>query len=208
MSDTKIPSIDPADRDDFTGAFRHIFNKMMQNTDDMLPAKVLSYDRTTNRATVQPLIMVVTTDDTAIQRPPVASIPVMQYGGGGFMVSAPVKAGDIGWIKANDRDISLFLQGGDHSPPNTFRKKSFSDAMFIPDVMGGYTIDGADTNNLVVQSLDGTSKVSVGTDKITLKVGGVSLEVSASGVAITGGTVTHDGIDIGKTHTNGGFAIP
>lgn len=208
MSKTKIPSIDPADAEDFTGMFRHVVNKMLQNTDDMLPAKVLSYDRASNRATVQPLIMVVTTDDITIQRPAVSSIPVLQYGGGGFMVSAPVKAGDFGWIKANDRDISLFLQGGDHSAPNTFRKKSFSDAMFIPDAMKGYTISGEDTDNLVLQTLDGNSKISVGTSSITLKLGGVSLTVSDSGVAIVGGTVTHDGVDIGKTHTNGGAGIP
>jgi phage baseplate assembly protein V len=39
---------------------------------------------------------------------------------------------------------------------------------------------------------------------ITLTVGGVSLAVSASGVAITGGMVTHNGTNIGDTHTHEG----
>ena len=39
---------------------------------------------------------------------------------------------------------------------------------------------------------------------ITLTVGGVSLIVSASGVSITGGMVTHNGTNIGDTHTHEG----
>lgn len=41
-------------------------------------------------------------------------------------------------------------------------------------------------------------------DEITLTVGGVTLKVSSSGVDITGGTVKHDGKDIGKTHKHTG----
>lgn len=36
--------------------------------------------------------------------------------------------------------------------------------------------------------------------KVTIKVGGVTMEISASGVAITGGRVSHDGLNIGSTH--------
>lgn len=37
-------------------------------------------------------------------------------------------------------------------------------------------------------------------NSVTLKVGGVSLTISAGGVAIEGGTFTHDGKNIGKDH--------
>ena len=40
--------------------------------------------------------------------------------------------------------------------------------------------------------------------KITLKCSGVSLVVSSSGVAITGGSVTHNGVNIGKDHVHSG----
>lgn len=39
---------------------------------------------------------------------------------------------------------------------------------------------------------------------ISLKVGGVSITVSAAGVAFEGGTITHDGVPIDKTHVHGG----
>ncbi|OWK42477.1 hypothetical protein [Fimbriiglobus ruber] len=49
--------------------------------------------------------------------------------------------GDTGWIKANDRDISLFKQTTAASSPNTARLHDFADAMFFPDtLLNGVTI--------------------------------------------------------------------
>lgn len=194
----EIPSGDPADLSDFTGAFRHIFGKMLQGVDGMLPARVISYNRTTNRATVQPLIMLLTTSNATIPRAQIGSVPVYQYGGGDFLLSFPVKAGDLGWIKANDRDISLFLQKYGQSAPNTIRKKSFSDAVFYPDVMRGYTIAGEDANNVVLQNLAGTVKVSLGASKV--KITAPTVEIVSTDVIITSTTLKHNGINIGSTH--------
>lgn len=208
----EIPSGDPADLSDFTGAFRHIFNKMLQEIDDMLPAKVISYNRATNRAVVQPLIKLLTTSNATIERAQVASVPVYQYGGGGFLLSFPIKAGDLGWIKANDRDISLFLQGYKSSAPNTIRKKSFSDAVFFPDVMRGYIIAEEDLNNAVIQNLSGTVKIALFENKV--KITAPLVEINAplthlSGDLIVDGTVigTTDvvaGSISGKSHTHSG----
>lgn len=43
-----------------------------------------------------------------------------------------------------------------------------------------------------------------GKSDVTLKVGGVTFKVSATGVEITGGTVKHNGHDIGDTHKHTG----
>jgi hypothetical protein len=53
---TCAPSSDPADDDSLAGVLRAVFRKFMQQTDDMLPAVVVAYDRTKNRATVAPCI--------------------------------------------------------------------------------------------------------------------------------------------------------
>lgn len=201
---THKPSIDPADEGDLLGSLRHILGKELQNLDGMLPAKVIAYDRAKNRATVQPLVMLLTTSNTTVARATLASVPVYQIGGGGFILNFNLKAGDLGWIKASDRDISLFLQSYAASAPNTIRKHSFSDAVFYPDVMKGYTIAGEDAENAVLQNLDGSVKLALAASKMTLKVGGVSLEVSGGGVTITGGTITHNGKNIGDTHAHSG----
>jgi phage baseplate assembly protein gpV len=51
----------------------------------------------------------------------------------------------------------------------------------------------------------GSVRVSMKVDRLKFTVGGVSLEVTGDGVAITGGSVTHDGTTIDKTHTHSGI---
>lgn len=178
------PSIDPADEGDLVGTFRHIFGKMMQGVDNMLPAKVISYDRTKNRATVQPLIMLIATNDETISRATLASVPVYQIGGGGFILNFNLKSGDLGWIKASDRDISLFLQSYKNSKPNSIRKHNFSDSVFFPDVMKGYAINAEDAENAVLQNLDGSVRVAIWSNKV--KITSPLVEIDAPTTHITG----------------------
>lgn len=170
------PSVDPADTSTLLGAFNTVIKKAIQDMDNALPAQIISYDRTTNRAQVKPLIKIVNTSNQSISRAQVASIPVYQFGGGGYLLSVNLKPGDYGWIIACDRDISLFLQGYSESSPNTFRKKSFSDSFFMPDIMRGYTIAEEDLENAVLQNLDGTVKISLGVDKIKIVADNVEIE--------------------------------
>lgn len=190
------PSSDPANRYDLVGTVRLVLTKFLQSVDDMLPAVVISYDRATNQAQVQPLIALVTTDDKQVQRAQVASIPVLQIGGGGFVLSFPIRPGDLGWIKANDRDISLFKQVLANASPNTARKHSFEDAMFIPDTMKrSVIINSEDAENVVLQSIDGTQRVSIWPGKI---------KITASAIELVSSTLTHNGKNIGDTHVHTG----
>ena len=177
------PSINPADEGTLVGTFRFILNKMLQDTNGMLPARVITYDRETNRAQVQPLIMVVTTDDSQVSRAPIAEVPVFQLGGGNTFVNFKILPGDLGWILANDRDISLFLQSYSESRPNTFRKNNFADSLFMPHLMTDYTV--VDDDELaVIQNRAGTVRVALLEDqvRITAPLGlHVSGDITASG---------------------------
>ena len=90
--------------------------------ENLLPAQVISYNRSTNIATVQPMIMMVQTNGNTIQRNPIAFVPVLSLGGGGFHISFPLAAGSLGWIYAADRDMTLFQQTLTMQPPNTTRR--------------------------------------------------------------------------------------
>lgn len=290
------PSIDPADLGDMAGMARAILRKNNADMQVCMPATVVSYDRQSNRATVKPLMQMVTTEGESVGRASVASVPVLQVGGGGFMLSYPIKPGNLGWIIANDRDVSLYMQSYKEDKPNTQRLHSFEDGWFIPDVLTGFTIDSEDeSDNVVIQSLDSKYRIAIWPDdkikitsekdvwihckknvkieqaetvlvdvsktvtinaaqSATLKgVASVTVEGAAitlkgnveitgtlkvdnvtttAGLACNGGAtmtgdmemvgnmdvtgnaefktgyVKHDGIDIGKTHTNGGLSIP
>jgi hypothetical protein len=164
------PSRNPANSSgDISGGMREIFAKFLQSSiDDMLPAKVIAYDRDTNRATIKPMIAMITTDGSNISRNQLASIPVLNFGGGGSLLSFNLLPGDLGWIKSSDRDIADFLKIYSESVPSTKRIHDFNNGVFIPDVMTGYTIDAEDKDNAVLQTLDGTVKVSLFPDKLKI----------------------------------------
>lgn len=155
------PSRDPANDGSLLGMARQILDKFLAQIDDMLPARVISYDRQTNRASVLPMVKLLTTDNRQISRAQVASVPVLRLGGDNVVLSFNLKPGDLGWIKANDRDISILTQGFKESAPNTLRKHSFQDALFIPDEMTGVTIADEDLEHAVLQTLDGSTRLAV-----------------------------------------------
>ncbi|WP_311750262.1 Gp138 family membrane-puncturing spike protein [Proteus columbae] len=215
------PNNDIASVGSLVGAFSSAFRHLMMNTDDMLPATVINYDEKTNRAMIKPLVMMLTTDDEKISRAPVANIPVFRFGGGGFFIRAPIKPGDFGWLKACDRDISLIFQrDGLEDQPNTTRLHSFSDAMFFPDTIKGWAIDGKNIDALVIQSMDGSVCFSLHNDKVVLET--PKYEINAPETIFTGnvtvngnyavnghsdsqgGLMRHNGKDIGSTHTHSG----
>lgn len=155
------PSRDPANDDSLLGMARQILDKFLAGVDDMLPARVVAYDRATNRATVVPMVKLLTTDGRQVARAQVARVPVKWPGGDGVALSFNLKAGDLGWLKANDRDISLVTQYYSDSAPNTLRKHSFADGVFLPDVMHGMTFAAEDASHAVLQTLDGLTRLAV-----------------------------------------------
>lgn len=190
MTRNAPPNINPANNDTLAGAFAHIFDQFISNVNGMLPAQVIAYSPINGNipatVQVQPLIMLVDTNGNQIPRAQIANVPVLQIGSGGFLINFPIKTGDLGWIMANDRDISQFLSTYAQAQPNTFRKNDFADSIFIPGVLKGYTIASEDTNNLTLQNLDGTVKISLGPEKIkltapTVEVNATTIVIDASG---------------------------
>lgn len=195
------PNLDKANDGDFAGVMTDVLQNFLRGVDDMIPAKVVSYDDATNRATIKPLVMLGTTDGQKISRAQLSNIPVFRFGGGGFFIRFPVKSGDFGWLKATDRDMSLIMQrGGLEDWPNTLRQHSFSDGMFFPDTLKSWAIDGANADALVIQSLDGSVCVSLHSGKV--KIEATDIEVVGN-MSVTG-TMTNNGVNIGSTHVHSG----
>lgn len=202
---TSPNSRNPANDGSLAGVFTEILGKFLQGVDDMLPAVVLAYDRETNRATVRPLITMLTTDNIAVRRAEVASIPVFNIGGGNAVLSFNIKPGDFGWIKANDRDISLFMQQEAEASPNTVRKHDFGDAVFFPDAFRSrWTLDAGDEDSTVLQTIDGTQRIVLHDDHIqlfsdtrilldapTIDIIGATINIEASGtLTLEGAAIT------------------
>lgn len=206
MSQGNPPSKDPADDDSVAGAFRSIFAKFMQRVDTMLPAEVLAYDRESNTATVRALIAVLTTDGQAVPRAPIARVPVVALGGGGFVVNFPLRPGDRGWIEASDRDISLFLQSGGETTPNTYRTHSFEDSRFFPDVFAAFEVGEVAGDAMTIQTTDGAVRVEISPTRIRYVAPLHEFDGRAKfndGVE-TFGILENNGVDVGSAHPHSG----
>jgi len=161
------PDIDPANNYTLVGVTEFAFKKMQQAINGMLPAKVIEYDRTTNRVSVQLSIDLRTTSGGSVSRAQLSSIPVFCLGGGSFSVSFPLEAGDTGWVLASDRDISEFLKNYDQAAPPTTRMYNFADGVFYPDVMQTYNITDAKKDYAIIQSEDGNITIELGVNTVT-----------------------------------------
>jgi hypothetical protein len=136
--------------------------------DNILPAIVIAYDRAKNIAKVKPLIQWVDVNEGLHSRAPISDVPVLSLGGGGFHINFPIKANDLGWIFATDRDISLFKQSLAEAAPNTGRLHRFEDSMFVPDVFRKFTVSEEDAAAMVIQSTDGTTKIAISDGTISI----------------------------------------
>lgn len=206
------------------GLVSEALRKYSMNDDNMIPAKVVAFDRDKNIVTVQPMIMWVRIDDQNVSRAQLADLNCISIGGGGFHISFPLKADDLGWIVASDRDLALFKANLEESPPNTNRFHSFSDALFIPDVFRKYVLDAGEKDAaMVIQSTDAATRIAIFEDqiritaptivKITTPLTEISQDVHIKGNLVVDKnttvsqnlTVTQNATISGLTSANGGF---
>lgn len=213
MAETTLTSGDPASRESLPGVIEFAVKKMLQGIDGQLPAVVVSYDRASNRATVQPLISRLTTNGEPVERATIASVPVLALGGGGFAVTFPLKPGDRGWIEASDRDISLFMQSNEKARPNTLRMHEFSDGRFVPDMFASHTLPAEHENEVIVQNKTGETLVGVKDDRVRLVVGTTSITLDKTGISMIAGSqslvfnasgMKHNGTNVGANHEHSG----
>ncbi|QKN82057.1 Gp138 family membrane-puncturing spike protein [Scandinavium goeteborgense] len=199
------PSRRPGQDTELTGAMDLVLRKFLLDVDDMLPARIVSYDREKNRAQIEILYRVTMTDGSMNPLTAPAEVPALVMGGGGMCLTFPLKSGDLGWIKASDRDMSLFLQSYEAEPGNTTRLHCFEDGVFIPDVMKDFMVsDGAAAT---LQTLDGTTSVAVKPGSIVLTVGSTTFSISESGIVsnkeIQAPQFTDGNLNlVGHDHTN------
>ncbi len=193
------PSLNPADNDSLVGVLSHTFRKMLEKTAGMMPAKVLAYDSNSNSAQVQIMIPVVNTSGVSQDRAPIAKVPVFTMGAGNFLMRFPVNSGSLGWIIANDRDISNFLKYKKSGAPNTRRVKNFSDGVFFPHYLQDYVFDPGNSDKFVLQNASGTVTITLSDSDITL---------TAPTIKLNGRVIVEQDLNCGGNITAAGTISP
>jgi hypothetical protein len=102
-----------------------------------MPARVESYDESTGRASVQPLIKYAARNDLGVRVPRllpiVPSVPIVFPGGGGGGVTFSVTAGDIVLMVVSEVSLDRWLAGdGRAVDPADPRRHCLTDALALP----------------------------------------------------------------------------
>ena len=146
-----------------------------------MPGRVVSYDPSTNRASVQPNGDYKSEDGRNIQYPIIHNVPIQfPMGQGGTAgITFPINAGDGCLLVFSETQNDDFL-GGNKGDSEDSRRHSLNDAIAIPGVYAGAA----------------PSNVSHPGD-VCVFIGGTMLRISEGSVEITGATLTVSGDVIG-----------
>lgn len=188
-----------------------------QDIHTALPAKVVSCNG--HSATVELMISHVMKDGSTVALPPLVDVPVGFYRGGGFCVTVPVKAGDEGLVIFAERCIDGWYASGTLSAPLDTRFHDFSDAFFLPQGSSQpHKIPDYSNDSLSMQTDDGATFIRIQPGKIIMQgnIEHIGHRTQQGNCLVkgnhavqgnsesSGGTIKHNGKDIGSSHTHSG----
>lgn len=177
-----------------------------------LPGYIVSYDATSNTATVQLGVQgqIAGPDQTpkSVNYPVLSGVPVIFPRGGGATLTFPIAAGDECWVSFACRAIGGWKQSGGIQPPNDSRRHDLSDAVcHIGPMSQANRIASISTSTVQLRSDDGVAFVEL--DPVAHKVnivapGGFNVAgpVNINGNTAFTGQVAANGKRIDNTHTH------
>ena len=206
---TPLPQYDRGKCKTELGFFQTLFRLKEVDKQGVIPAIVRSYDRKTGIATVQPIVTYVVDTKEGEKLIPRGTydVSVIRFAHGGFVIDAPLFAGDTGWLIAADRNAKdakeanskiLNADQDDENPSNEGFKRptddslrSFSWGFFIPDTWGdteltkndGLVIKDVDEKNVIALN-DGAIEIKRGDNIISISDNGITMKNANSEVAI------------------------
>lgn len=152
-----------------------------------MPGLIVEYDSASKRATVQPALRVVMTDETERNRPPIVNVPILHPSGGGYIVHIPLVKGDPVMLVFSERGISRFKRAYKVSAPDDTQILSMRDAVGLPG-FGARQVTQVDDGALCAQTDNGAQYISLKKDgnikvlstaKITLTAPDIELNASS-----------------------------
>lgn len=142
-----------------------------------------------------------------VDMPLLQDVPMQFPSGGGTAMTFPVKKGDETLVVFSSRSIDAQHQSGGAQQQMDGRMHSLSDGHALLGFRSNpRALKNVSGDAVQLRSEDGKAAISLnpGSGTLTMAVEGVSMKMTAAGVEFTGGTIKHDGKNIGSTHIHGG----
>jgi hypothetical protein len=149
-----------------------------------LPGIIQSFDATKMTASVQPTIQGQVRNQQGVWQnktlPVCVDCPVQFPGGGGFLMTFPLAAGDEVLIHFSSRCIDGWWQAGQVSPQAQFRMHDLSDGFVSPKVYSVPKVPGGvSTTAAQLRTMDGTAHIE-------MAPGGIINMLAPGGMNVTG----------------------
>jgi hypothetical protein len=152
----------------------------INNMHTCLPGRIESYDYTTQKASIQPLLNKVYTNGDVVKMPILNNVQVMFPRAGGASLTFPVVEGDTCLLVFSERSLDNWREPGGIVSPEDPRKFDLSDAVAIVGLYPFSEISPAQNNEDVLLTYKNSS--------ITIKVTGELVVNTSSKVAIGNST--------------------
>lgn len=148
-----------------TDILRQAINYELSNVHTCLPARIVSYDYTRQKADVQPLLnkryKTNQPQGEILPMPQITNVPVIFPRTAEFSIHFPIKEGDLVMLLFSERSIDLWLTVGGQVTPQDPRKFDLSDAIAL---VGLYPFSEAspaeDNENFILKFQDAKVKIS------------------------------------------------
>lgn len=175
-----------------------------------LPALIVSFDAAKRTCVAQPTIQMQFCDEKDklqwITLPVLPDVPVQFPGGGGFVLTFPLKAGDEGIVIFASRCIDHWWEHGEVQQQAEFRMHDLSDAFFIPTVRSVPNVEaGISTADAMLRAIDPAGpQVTLKADNSVLVKAPALVTVTAPTVTINGNVVINGNLTTNGNITTGG----
>ena len=197
--------------EDMTEAVDSAISSRLAEVQTALPCTVVSVDFAKQTCVLQPTVKarVRKADGTSewIRYPQLVDVPLHFPTGGGVTMTFPVKEGDEALAIMSSRTPDTWQQQGGEQQMVDGRSHDLSSAFAMVGFKNeGAALSGVSDNSTQIRSTDGKTVIDLKPGSgLTFTQGGVSMAMTESGVEFTGGTLKHNGKNIGDTHVHGGI---
>ena len=142
-------------------ALRKSFESQLSELHICLPGKILTYDYTTQKATVKPLLKRRLGDETLQTLPTIVSVPVIWPRSGGAQLVFPVSEDDGVLLLFSERALETWLTLGGDADPADPRMFDLTDAIAIPG-LNPFTVPSLAENETDLFLLTPQGRVQIG----------------------------------------------
>lgn len=119
-----------------TDIIRQAINYQLRGVNTAIPAEIVSYDYTQQRADVKPLLnRKYKGEEEGTPLPIITNVPVIFPRGGNFSMHWPLNAGDTILLVFSERSLDEWVYEGGQVTPNDPRMFNLSDAIAIPGLI-------------------------------------------------------------------------